>query len=97
MDIPVIHSLTYLLECCCAYLIHPKLHFCIKFFPIKLDKTVLAVFVKVLTLTRLIFITNHGFVTVIDSVLIHCSLLSIRGLKVQSWYTPFLIIPLCCL
>jgi len=28
-DIPVTHSLTYLLECCCVYLVHPKFYFCI--------------------------------------------------------------------
>ena len=28
MDIPVTHSITYLLECCCVYLVHPKFDLC---------------------------------------------------------------------
>jgi len=90
MDIPLTYLLTYLLDSCCVCLVYPK--FDIYIFSNKSRQNrLLAVSVKWISVNVNMFAIyylsqihhSHWY-----CVLTHCSLLSIIGLIVRSWFTP---------
>ena len=90
MDIPVTYLLTYLLECWCVYLVHPKFDLYILSNKSR-QNSFLAVSVKWISVNVNMFAIYH-LSQIRHSqwycLLIHCSLLSIIGVIVQTWFTP---------